>query len=203
MPMTTCARCGGSERCRTMHRTARPPRVVLVERCAACLSTMRPEAGPAELEAIVDEIAARRGRSAVTRTIRWRPPRPARRPRRRLPPLRIVRDDGPPTLRTPAAAPELPPAPGRADLYDLLAASVDVLSGVVTSCEFELVLDRGASGHLLLDREIASQLVEPVTARMPLRDGCVAVGTLRIGERTVRIYERALDRAVRRPHAGR
>lgn len=161
---------------------------------------MRPEAGPAELEAIVDEITARRGRPAVTRAIRWRPPRPARRGRRRVPPLRMVRDEGPPTLRTPPASPELPP--DREDLYDLLAASMDVLSGVATPCEIELVLDRGASGRLLLDREIASHLVEPATARMPLRDGCVAVGTLRVGERTVRIYERALERAVR-PHARR
>jgi|GEM_PF-5834384 len=102
-----------------------------------------------------------------------------------------VDEPEPPTVRVPSP-PARPVPPGRRPaVFDALCASVEVLHGEHLPCELEVVLDRGTCGQLYRDPQIARHLMSPFAAHMPLREGCTPIGTLRVGSRRVRIYERA------------
>lgn len=184
----TCERCGSSERCRTVHRTRRrPARSVVIERCAECFSAIAPDELIDELAAAApEEEDANVTKNALRHAIRWRAPRMPRVRRRST-----AEVSEPVTLRDPSAVLEQARVERRPAVFDALCASLEVLAAESVPCELDVVVDAGASARLYRDPEIASHLLSPFVANMPARDGLLPIGTIRVGGRRVRIYERA------------
>lgn len=186
----TCERCGSSERCRTVHKARRRAgRTIVIERCAECFLALSPDDLVEELAAaarVEGPEESRATRDTLRHAIRWRPPRKPRTRRRS-----VTRETEPETLRDPPAALERAPGRGRPAVLDALSASLEVLAGEDVPCELDVIVDAGASARLYRDPEIASRLLSPIVVGMPARDGLLPIGTIRIGERRVRIYERA------------
>jgi hypothetical protein len=146
-------------------------------------------------------------RTKPHRALRWRAPRPTRRRKRTPQLLRVVHAAGlataalpepepideetaPPTAREPSPF-MVEPAPRRPAVFEALCASVEVLAGEDVSCEVEVYVDPASSAAIYRDHQLAARLLSPFLACMPAREGCTPIGTLRVGDRKVRIYERA------------
>lgn len=131
-------------------------------------------------------------KNSLRHAIRWRAPRMPRARRRSILPLVELLDDAEPeTLRDPSVVLEHARLEGRPAVFDALCASLEVLAAESVPCELDVVVDPGASARLYRDPEMAAHLLSPFVANMPKRDGLVPIGTLRVGARRVRIYERA------------
>jgi hypothetical protein len=184
----TCERCGSSERCRTVHRTRRrPARPIVIERCAECFSAIAPDDLIEEIAAAApEEEAAVMTKDTLRHAIRWRAPRMPRTRRRPA-----VEEPEPVTLRDPSVVLEQARVAGRPAVFDALCASLEVLAAESVPCELDVVVDAGTSARLYRDPEIAAHLLSPFVASMPLREGLLPIGTIRVAGRRVRIYERA------------
>jgi hypothetical protein len=194
--MMTCMRCGSTKRCRTVQTTTRrSKRPIFVERCAECLAATGAPTDFEDLGELVEGLLVGIGH-AERRAIRWRPPRPGALRRRRSPMLHVRRavaaaeELEPPTVRDPRTASPPDEPRGAPALFEALCASLDVLQGERLPCEIDVVVDPGSAGRIYRDPAMASRLVSPYVTKMPYRDGCVGVGTVRVGARRVRIYER-------------